>query len=109
MGNELSHKTTTKRISWQLVHMFSSMLDLNEREAVLGDFAESAKTGSNAVRDILGLVMRRQAAIWADWRPWLTLAVLIIPLGTVLSVLSRSMAVESSVYTRLSSHNRDWT
>ncbi len=109
MGDELSRKPAMKQISWQLVHMFSAILDQSEREAVLGDFAESAETGSKALRDTLGLVIRRQAAIWADWRPWLTLAVLIIPLGMVLSVLSCSTAAWSAVYTWMYGNNWDWT
>jgi hypothetical protein len=40
---------------------------------VRGDFAESGETGGQALRDLLGLVVRRQLALWKDWRPWLAL------------------------------------
>jgi hypothetical protein len=47
------------------------MLDSDERLAVRGDLEESGETGLQAVWDVLGLVVRRQAALWKDWRPWL--------------------------------------
>src|SRR5205823_12219606 len=43
----------------------------DERVAVRGDFAESGETGGQALHDVLGLVVRRQAALWQGWRPWL--------------------------------------
>jgi len=49
------------------------MLERDERNAVRGDFAEAGETGGQALRDLLGLVARRQAALWKDWRPWLAL------------------------------------
>jgi len=54
---------------WWLVDKLSSVLEANERDAVRGDFAESGATGGQALRDMAGLVARRQAALWMDWRP----------------------------------------
>jgi hypothetical protein len=76
------------RICWWLVHAISRMLDTGERDAVLGDFAESGETGGQALRDVLGLVVRRQAALWKDWRPWLALIGLVGPVGLSLIVFS---------------------
>ena len=49
------------------------MLEPGECEAVRGDVAESGETAGQALRDVLGLVARRQADLWQDWRPWLAL------------------------------------
>ena len=96
------------QISWQLIDILAATLDPSEREAVLGDFAESGESGGRALREVLGLVARRQAATWAAWRPWLTLTVLIIPLSIFLSVLSRSTSDESAVYAWMYANNWDW-
>jgi hypothetical protein len=61
------------RICWWLVKALSETLEPGEREAVHGDFAESGETGAQALRGIAGLVVRRQAELWKEWRPWLTL------------------------------------
>lgn len=67
------------RICWWLVDVVSQLLEPNERDAVRGDLAESGETGGQALRGLLGLVVRRQAALWKDWRPWLALAGLVGP------------------------------
>ena len=45
--------------SW-LVDLLTEMLDTDERQIVRGDVAESGVTGREAVRDVFGLVIRRQ-------------------------------------------------
>jgi hypothetical protein len=62
-----------KRISWWLIDKVSRILQPDERDAALGDFAESGVTAGQALRDLLGLVLRRQATLWKDWHPWLAL------------------------------------
>jgi Tat protein translocase TatC len=52
------------RIYWWLAKGVSRILEANERDAVLGDLAESHESGGQALRDLLGLVVRRQAALW---------------------------------------------
>ncbi|MBZ5634636.1 MAG: hypothetical protein LAO55_16045 [Acidobacteriia bacterium] len=59
----------------------SRMLEPDEREASRGDLAESGEHGGQALLGLVGLVVRRQAALWKDWRPWLALVGLVIPLG----------------------------
>lgn len=51
------------RICWWLVDRVSRILESSERDSVLGDLAEAEKTGGQALRDLLGLVVRRQAAL----------------------------------------------
>lgn len=62
---------------WWIVDRLSRMLEPSEREAVLGDLAESGETGARALRELLGLALRRQLNLWKDWRPWFALAVAI--------------------------------
>ena len=86
------------RIWWRLVDAASQRLESDERDAVRGDFAESGETAARALRGVLGLVVRRQAELWRDWRPWLALAGLALPLGLVLSLFIRNVAASSAIY-----------
>lgn len=64
---------TLRRIASSFMIAFARLLDSAERDAVLGDFAESGETPLHALAGVLGLLVRRQFALWADWRPWLAL------------------------------------
>ena len=81
-----------------LLKTVSGFLEPPEREAVLGDLAESDETGRRALLEVLGLVGRRQAAAWNNWRPWLAVLGLILPLGLFLSIVFRGVVSMSSVY-----------
>ncbi len=59
--------------SWWLADRVSILLEPGERKAVRGDLAESGEGGWQALAGMLGLVARRQAALWCDWRPWVAL------------------------------------
>lgn len=96
------------RFCWWLVDIVSGLLQPHEREAVRGDLIESGETGAQALRDVLGLLLRRQAANSHDWRPWLALLGVAVPLGFVLSLLSRHMAHGSSIYLWLCVDNGEW-
>ena len=61
------------RTCWWLTGILSRTLEPDERDAVLGDIRESGETGAQALRDMLELFVRRQAAFWKNWRPWLVL------------------------------------
>lgn len=95
------------RLCWWLVDVVSRALEAGERDAVRGDLAECGEAGGAALRDVLGLVLRRQAALWKDWRPWLALAGLVVPLGMLLSIVSRGTAGGSAVYVWLYANNWD--
>ena len=96
------------RICWWLVDTLSRTLEPGERDAVRGDLAESGETSGQALRGVLGLVVRRQAALWKDWRPWLALVGLIVPLGMLLSIISRVTADVNGTYIWLYANNWDW-
>jgi Tat protein translocase TatC len=55
------------RILFWLIDRVSRCLEPNERDAVLGDFTESANAPLRALRDLLGLIVRRRAALWGGW------------------------------------------
>ena len=96
------------RIWWRLVDILSRMLDTDERQIVRGDIAESGETGSQAVSDVLGLVVRRHAVLWTHWRPWLSLVGLIVPLGMLLSIVSKGTSGSSAIYIWMYANNWEW-
>lgn len=63
------------------VDLASHLLAHDERDAVLGDLAESGETAGQVIRSLLGLIVRKQAELLRDWRPWLVLVSLGIPFG----------------------------
>jgi len=95
------------RICWWLVDKVSRLLEPAERDAVHGDVAESGETGRRALLDVLGLVIRRQTVLWKDWQPWLALITLVVPVGMLLSLISRRIADGSAIYIWLYANN--WT
>ena len=60
------------RCCWSLVELVSCLLDPPERDAVRGDLAECGAGACRTLGEVIGLVVRRQAAHWVDWRPWLS-------------------------------------
>jgi hypothetical protein len=95
------------RICWWLVDRFSRLLEPAERDAVHGDIAESGETAGRALLDVLGLVIRRQTVLWKAWQPWLALIALVVPVGMLLSLISRRMVDGSAIYIWLYVNN--WT
>jgi len=93
------------RITWALVDLATQLLDPHERDAVCGDLAECRVSGWRALGEVLGLVLRRQAALWTEWRPWLALMGVVLPIGILLSHASRwwadSTALDMSLYIRI--------
>lgn len=97
-----------RRMCSRSAEIFSRLLDAKEREVVLGDLAESGESPGCALREVLGLVVRRQASAWTQWQPWLTLSILIVPCGMLLSLVSRNTADLSAVYIWMYANNWDW-
>jgi len=58
-------------VGWSIVEVASQLLERDERETVLGDLAEAGESAWRGLHDVLGLVIRRQAILWKNWRPWL--------------------------------------
>jgi len=96
------------RFCWWLADIVSRLLEPDEREAVFGDLAESGETAGQALWGVLGLVGRRQARLWSGWQPWLMLVGAIVPLGMLLSIVSRTTADGSAIYIWMYANNWDW-
>jgi hypothetical protein len=77
---------------WSLVDAVSQLLERDEREAVRGDLAEAGESAWQGLRDVLGLVIRREAALWKNWRPWLAAFGLALPCTLLLMGVSVSVS-----------------
>ncbi|WP_263351879.1 hypothetical protein [Acidicapsa acidisoli] len=55
---------------WYCVEAAAGILGALDREAVLGDLAESDCGALRALWDVLGLAARRHLELWVNWRPW---------------------------------------
>jgi len=86
------------QIGWCLANKLAQWLEPHERDAVCGDQVELGATGTQAAREVIGLVVRRQLQLelWKDWRPWLALLGIVIPFGFSLAAetlfLGRNLA-----------------
>jgi hypothetical protein len=93
------------RIGCRVVGHLTRLLNEDEREVVRGDLAECHTPAGRALREVLGLVLRRQAALWFAVEPWLALLTIVLPVGVLLSYASRSWgegaAEEILLYGRL--------
>lgn len=92
-----------------LVEQATQLLDPNEREVVRGDFAENGASNGKALIDVLGLIVRRQTALWLAWRPWAALIFVVVPLGMLLSLISRLWADGTSVDAWIYLGHWDWS
>jgi hypothetical protein len=79
-------------IGWRLVNVVSQLLEHDECEAVRGDLEEAGESAWQALLDVLGLVIRRQAVLWKNWRPWLTAFGLAVPSTLLLMGFSLSVS-----------------
>jgi hypothetical protein len=99
-------------VIWRIVDFLSQFLEPAERDAVRGDLAESGTSALRAFNGILGLVFRRQIAVfsplWEDWRAWGTLIFVVIPLSILLSIAATEAARGSAVYFWMYLNNWDW-
>lgn len=85
-------------VAWSFVESASRLLDRSEREAVLGDLAETGEDVWQGLFGILGLVVRQQFVLWKNWRPWLASLGLALPGSLLLMGFSLSI---SQAYQRL--------
>jgi hypothetical protein len=92
---------------WWMVEPVSRFLEHEEREAVLGDLEESHQAGPRALLDVLDVVIRRQARLWMGWHPWFIFLGLILPIGMLLSILSRQTSAMSAIYLWMYANNWD--
>jgi hypothetical protein len=74
-----------------MTDLLSRQLESGEREAVLGDLAEAGVHGASALGDVSGLVVRRQIALWRNWRPWVALLGIVIPIAFLLRLTAAGL------------------
>ena len=86
------------KVGWWLVDVLSRALPADEGLAARGDLTESAVPARRAVREMLGLVLRRQAVEWARPRPWLALLTVALPSGILLGNLAQFWSQGSAAY-----------
>src|ERR1700728_4144073 len=79
-------------IAEPLVGFVSHLLEPHEREVVLGDLEEGGESARQSIFAILGRVVRREAALWANWRPWLAAFGLALPFSFLLMGFSLSVS-----------------
>lgn len=58
-----------------LAEMTAIFLAPQDRDAVLGDLAETGASGWCALGSVLGLVLRQQIELWRAWEPWVASSV----------------------------------
>jgi hypothetical protein len=58
-------------VARSLTQIASGLLEPEARDAVIGDLTETGTTPWRGLVEILGLIVRREAALWTTWRPWL--------------------------------------
>jgi hypothetical protein len=94
--------------SWLVVLWLSALLEQTEQDAVLGDLAECGDRSGRAIKNVLGLVLRRRVAVLWDMRLWVAFALLVLPVAFFLSVLAQTTAGLGSVYCWMYLNNWDW-
>jgi hypothetical protein len=77
------------RITRWMVDGLLSVLSEDDRNTICGDAAELGFNQTALLRDLVSLLVRREAHAWAALRPWRTLVCVVLPLGFALSVVSR--------------------
>lgn len=107
MAKNTGPSAIVSRVCAYLVDFTAQLLEDQEREAVIGDLRELEIGQGRALRELMGLVARRQVALWMDWRIWLNLLGVIAPLALLVSIMARQSAGESSVYVWLYANNLD--
>lgn len=108
MGSGSTDNSMMSRTCWVLSLWVSSTLERAEREAVVGDLQESGESGGRALIHVVGLVMRRQAAVWKRSHSWAVLLVLVIPFSFMLCTVAHDIAGLSAIYTWMYANNWDW-
>ncbi len=78
--------------SSQLVDLVSRLLPPDEREVVQGDLVESGESAWQSLLAVVGLVIRREAVLWRNWRPWLAAFGLAVPSSFLLMGFSLSVS-----------------
>ena len=83
-----------KNFAWKLIEGMALQLTPAEREVVLGDLIETRESAWQGMREVSGLVVRRQFQLWNGWRPWLAAPGLALPCSFMLMGFSFAISSE---------------
>jgi len=83
------------RLAWRIIGVLALSLTPAEREVALGDLIESRTAAWCSLREIVGLVARRQLQRLNSWRPWVAIFCLALPASFVL--MGTSVSVSSTI------------
>jgi hypothetical protein len=89
---------TRTLLAHSLLQAAARLLERHERDAVLGDLTETGASAWQGLSGVLGLVIRREIALWYDWRPWIAAFGVALPGSFLLMGVSLSV---SCTYQRL--------
>lgn len=106
MGDSIG--PTLDAACWRAAETVCQLLRDDLRVAVRGDLEELGASGATALRQSLGTLVRSQTAVWATWHPWLALLGVVLPIGLLLSHVSRWLADFNAVYLWLYINNWTW-
>jgi hypothetical protein len=90
--------TTPRTLLWRTADAVSALLTPAERLAVLGDLAEARVSDREALRHVVGLVLRRQLNQACSIAGLCGTVLLALPIGIVLSARAQHWAVGAGVY-----------
>lgn len=94
-------------LAWRLVEVLALQLAPAEREVVLGDLIETGATAWQGMREVSGLVMRRQLQLLNNWHPWVAVFGLALPASFVLmgTSVSASSTFQSMSWQMMAAHD----
>lgn len=108
MDNQPADDSMISRESWPVVLWLSRWLEQSEREAVLGDLIEYGGGGGGSIANVLGLVVRRRTAVFLEWKLWVAVLLIVLPLSYLLSAVARTAAGLGAAYSWMYLNNWDW-
>ncbi len=83
-----------RNFAGKLIEAMALQLTPTEREVLLGDLIETRASAWQGMREVSGLVARRQLQLWNGWRPWLAAPGLALPCSFLLMGLSFAVSSE---------------
>lgn len=108
MDNKPVDQPLISRKSSPVVLWLSGFLSQAEQQAVLGDLIENGDSPESAMANVLGLVIRRETAVLRDFRLWLAIAIVVVPVSYLLSAIAEAATGQGAVYSWMYLNNWDW-
>ena len=97
-----------RRLNRWLLRVLARGLEPAERDVVLGDVMESGEGAVAAMRDVLGLIVRRQVGLWKVWQPWVALfgigCLVGVPLSQIVFRLNVGLGQQLKTYFKWGVH-----